>query len=277
MAAATRRPLRFARWIRTAARTGASAIFGRERRLERRSHSRVGGRHGQTLVGDELRLHDNVDRAVDRLDLVRDRDDGPLRERNKSYGLDADGATRGRHPLGAPTQRARTEVEDSLVPSQFAVTHVERFVVNEQSKELSVGDVDEGLPRPRKSVPGFSVGLRSELVEAVEVRPRQSVRFSLVQVSAPSDVAVGQRKQRLALGEHVEVKLGFAERPRLDAERRVADHSASRSSARSVTTRSAPCRRSSTAWPTRSTPTTKPKCPARPASTPASASSNTAE
>ena len=39
---------------------------------------------------------------------------------------------------------------------------------------------------------------------------------------------------------------------------------------------SAPCASSASRWPTRSTPTTKPKAPARPAATPASASSNTA-
>ena len=47
------------------------------------------------------------------------------------------------------------------------------------------------------------------------------------------------------------------------------------SSARSPTTTLAPFARSASAWPTRSTPKTTPKRPARPACTPASASSNT--
>ena len=59
---------------------------------------------------------------------------------------------------------------------------------------------------------------------------------------------------------------------RLDGEGRLLDHRAS-SSARSSTTRSAPCSRSSAAWFARSTPTTNPNLPARPAATPASASS----
>ena len=47
------------------------------------------------------------------------------------------------------------------------------------------------------------------------------------------------------------------------------------SSARSPTTTFAPSARSASGWPTRSTPMTTPKHPARPACTPASASSNT--
>ena len=57
---------------------------------------------------------------------------------------------------------------------------------------------------------------------------------------------------------------------------RVAAHARSSSSARSETTMSAPCSRRALAWSDLFTPTTKPKPPARPASTPASASSNTA-
>jgi hypothetical protein len=44
------------------------------------------------------------------------------------------------------------------------------------------------------------------------------------------------------------------------------DHVSSISSARSSTAIVAPCARSSSAWPVRPTPTTKPKPPARPAS-----------
>lgn len=53
-------------------------------------------------------------------------------------------------------------------------------------------------------------------------------------------------------------------------------HDRDKSSARSVTTVSAPWRRRASACPTRSTPTTKPNPPARPASTPDRASSKTA-
>ena len=57
----------------------------------------------------------------------------------------------------------------------------------------------------------------------------------------------------------------------------VMDHGARAARPRSSTTMSAPCARSARAWPTRSTPDDdRRSCPARPASTPASASSNTA-
>src|SRR6185312_13017023 len=111
-----------------------------------------------------------------------------------------------------------------------------------------------------------------DLVQAVEVGAHQAGGLALVEVAAHPDVAVGQREDRLGLGEHVEVQRRLAERPRIDREVGVVDH---RSSLRSATTTLAPCCLRASAWPTRSTPTTYPKLPARPASTPASASSKT--
>src|SRR5208283_1456721 len=119
------------------------------------------------------------------------------------------------------------------------------------------------------------VGQRPDLVEGVQVGARQAVRLALVEVAAQPDVPVGQGEQGFRLGQQVEIEPGFAHMPWIDGESFVGDHDCS-SSARSLTTTSAPLRRKSSAWPTRSTPTTKPKLPARPAATPDKASSNTA-
>ena len=157
----------------------------------------------------------------------------------------------------------------------LAVADVERLVVDQQPDDLAVGDVDHRLARLGVAVAGLGVGQRARLVEAVQVGAGQAVGLALVEVAAQADVPVGEREHRSGLGEHVQVQLGLAQRPRLDGEGGMLDHESS-SSARSETTTSAPCARSSSAWPTRSTPTTQPKPPARPAATPASASSKTA-
>src|ERR1035437_3052199 len=97
-----------------------------------------------------------------------------------------------------------------------------------------------------------------------------------------------EREDRFALRQQIQVQPLLDEVPGLRPVRGLLDHraslvlvlsdgpSSSSSSARSLTTMSAPCSRSCSAWPTRSTPTTRAKPPARPASTSASASSNTA-
>src|SRR5262249_3149783 len=102
----------------------------------------------------------------------------------------------------------------------------------------------------------------------------EAERLGFVEFPAQADVAVREREHRLRLREHVEIEVRLAHRPRLDRERRMRDHASN--SDRSSTTMSAPCSRRAAAWPARSTPTTYPKPPARPALTPASASSNTA-
>ena len=48
--------------------------------------------------------------------------------------------------------------------------------------------------------------------------PGQAVRLALVEVAAQPDVAVGQREQRLGLGQQLQVQAGLAEVPRLDRE-----------------------------------------------------------
>src|ERR1700747_162710 len=157
---------------------------------------------------------------------------------------------------------------------QGAVPDVERLVVDQQPDHLAVGDVDDGLPAVGVPVAGLGVGQRPDLVHGVEVGAGQPVRVSLVQVAAQPDVPVGQREDRLALGQQVQVQFLLDQPPGLGSVRGLLDHLfPSRSSDRSLTTMSAPCALSSAAWPTRSTPTTRAQWPAWPAATPPGASS----
>src|SRR5208282_423475 len=166
---------------------------------------------------------------------------------------------------------------------QRPVPDVERLVVDQQPDDLAVGDVDDGLPAIGVPVAGLGVGQRPDLVHGIEVGAGQPVRVPLVEIAAQADVPVGQREDRLALGEEIQVQFFLDEPPGLGPVRGLLDHRASlsdgpswwRSSDTSLTTMSAPCALSSAAWPTRSTPTTRAKWPAWPAATPAWASSKT--
>src|SRR5262245_49794112 len=173
---------------------------------------------------------------------------------------------------------------------QAAVPDVERLVVDEEPDQLAIGYVDDGLADARAAVNGFAVVEWAQLVHGIQVTARQAVRLALVEVGTQTDVAVRQREHGLALRQHIEVEPDLANRPGFDRKRVVRNHeptvpsparlssaarrpsprlptppagdSPSRSSARSVTTVSAPCSRSASAcscspsWSTRSTPTT---------------------
>lgn len=130
---------------------------------------------------------------------------------------------------------------------QLAVAGVERLVVDQQPDDLAVGDVDDGLAVLGVSETRFGVGQRTDLVEAVQVGARQTVRFAFVEVPAESDVTVGQREQRLALRQQVVMQFGLAHLPGLDGERLVLDHHDVSNSPRSVTTMSAPLSRNASA------------------------------
>jgi hypothetical protein len=60
--------------------------------------------------------------------------------------MDAHGGAGGRAPLEPPAQDALAEVELAFVGEQLAVADVERLVVDQQTEDLSVGDVDDRLP-----------------------------------------------------------------------------------------------------------------------------------
>src|ERR1700757_965815 len=154
-------------------------------------------------------------------------------------------------------QRAAPQVEHPLVAQQLAVANVEWLVVDQQAQDLAVGNVDDRLPGLRVAVAGLRIRQRPDLVERVQIRAGQAVRLAFVGGAPNSDVPVGQREQRLRLRQHVEVQMGLADLPGFDGEGVIRDHRGAYSrSPRSVTTTSAPWLRNSSAWPTRSTPTT---------------------
>src|SRR5829696_1013461 len=226
----------------------------------------------QRLVCHELGLEHDAQRLIDRLDLIKDRGDRPLDERHEADGADPHYLPGGRAPLDVAGERPGPHVEHPLVAAKLAVADVEGLVLDQEPDQLAVRRVDDHLARLRVAEARLGIREWPALVEAVQVRAGKPERLPLVEVRPQADVPVGEREHRLRLREHIEVERLLAHRPRRDLEGAVPDHRSS-SSARSSTTTSAPCSKSAFAWPTRSTPTTMPKSPARPASTPASASS----
>src|SRR5207248_640432 len=146
-------------------------------------------------------------------------------------------------------QDAVAEVEHALVGQQAAVTDVEGLVVDEQADDLPVGDVEDRLTRLRVAVAGLGVGERPQLVERVQVRPRNGEGLALVEVGAQADVPVRECEDGFRLREHVEVQVRLSHAPRLDHEGGMGDHGCAISSTRSETTTSAPCSRSASRCP----------------------------
>lgn len=181
-----------------------------ERRFERGSSPRVVAARGHRLVRDQLRLHDQPRRILERLDLVADRRDRPLHERDQPPGDDANPLSRRRSPVRLAPQHACAEVEYALVVEQVAESNVERLVVDQQPHDLAVGDVDDHLPGLRVAVAGLCIGERPLLVEAVQIRAGEPVRLAFIEVAAQPDVPVRKREHRARLRDHVKVQLRLA-------------------------------------------------------------------
>ena len=197
----------------------AAVLFGDQRVEQRGLDAGVpaGGR-GQLLVGHQLGLDDDQRLVLD-LDLVADRRDGALGQRDQPLAAHLDGLARRAAPADLAGQRARLQVQHALVAVHLAVAQVERLVVHQQPDDLAVGDVDDRLARLRVAVPALGVRQRPPLVEGVEVGARRGVRLPLVEVAAQADVAVGQREDGLGDAEGLHVERRLAHDPRLDGER----------------------------------------------------------
>ena len=225
------------------------------------------GRHD--LVGQQVRLQGDVEVAevVGELHLVLDGGDRAAGQRDQPGAGDPHGPAARRAPLGGPAQDAGPQVERARVVDDLAVVEVERRVLHQQPDQLAVGDVDHRLALLGEPVAGLGVGQRPLLEEAVEVGAGDDDRLALLERAAHADVPVGQREHRLVHRERGVVQADLGQRPRLDRESGPSlGHAFSpMSCSRSVTTTSAPAAASASACPTRSTPTTYPKPPARPA------------
>jgi hypothetical protein len=245
--------------------------LGLQRRGERGGCTRVAELLGHGLVGDELGLRDDPRRGPERLDHHLEGRDGAVREGHEPRRLHPDVLSGRGLPLELAAQHAVAHVQRPRVADDLPIAQVEGLVVHEDAEQLAVDDVDHRLAVLRVAVDRLGVGEGAGLVEPVEVRAVHVRGLALVEVPTQPDVPVGQGEDGLADAEIVEVEPGLPDRPRVDLEARP-DHRSS-SSARSSTTMSAPCSRRASAASWRFTPTTHPNEPARPASTPARASS----
>ena len=181
-------------------------MLGFERLLQHGRRPRVAGHLRQRFVSKQLGLDRDPDRRVDRRDLIGDRGDRALGERDQPTGRDPDRAAGRGLPFDGAPEHARPQVEHALVRAQDTVPDVERLVVDEQPDQLAVGDVDDGLARLWQPVGDLGVRHRPELVQPDQVAAGQAVRLALVEVRPPADVSVGKGEHRLRLREHVQVE-----------------------------------------------------------------------
>ncbi len=191
---------------------------------QRSGGPRIALRLGERLVGDQLRLDHDRNRALEWLDLVGDRGHGTLGERDQPDGGDAHPGAGRRLPLRRTPKHSGPEVQHALVPAELAVADVERLVLHEQPDQLAVGHVDDRLAGVGEAVTRLGVGERPDLVEAAQVAAGEPERLALVEVAAQPDVAIREREHRLGLREGVEVELRLPQGPGLDGECRVLDH-----------------------------------------------------
>ena len=123
------------------------------------------------LVGHQLGLHDQSQRLADRLDHVLDGGHRPLGERHQPPGSNPDPATGWRFPVGVAGQRSGAQVQHPPVLQQAAIADIERFVVDQQPDQFTVGDVDDRLAGLGVAVGRLGLRHRPPLVEGVEVGP----------------------------------------------------------------------------------------------------------
>jgi hypothetical protein len=215
-------------------------VLRHERRAQRGGRPGIGRALDGGLVDDQGRLHDDPGRRPDRLDRVRHGGHRALDERDEPRRAHPHALTGGRRPLHRPVQDPVAQVERPLVADQGPLADVEGLVVDEQSDQLAVRDVEERLALFRVPVTRLGVRQGHALVEPVQVRAGITVRLALVEVAPQADVPVGQGEDRLGLHQVIEPQCTLAERPRPDRQHVGFDHPSSSAGGRPVRARTAP-------------------------------------
>jgi hypothetical protein len=185
-------PLTRVWWTRTTRASCGQKPSENQQRAQRRGKAGVAVGALEGLVGNRLQLDDQAAAGVHGFDLVLDRRDR------------------------APLQHSTSEIEEPFMIEQLSVADVKRFVVDEQTHALGIGDVDHCLLGLRIAIAGLGVRQRAHLAEAVEVRTRQILGLAFVQVATQAEVPVGEREDGLALGEHREIEAVLANVPGVD-------------------------------------------------------------
>src|SRR5215467_13150244 len=163
-------------------------FFGKERRFDDRSGARIPGNRWQLLVRHQLGLDDDVRPSVQGLNIVNNAHDRAMSEGNQTNRRDSYRAPRWRAPLNCSCQRSGAEIEHPIVGKQLAVTNVKGLVIDEQSDELAIGHVNERLTRLRSTVLTLGFRQRTQLIETVEIRSRQSMWLAFVEITAHANV-----------------------------------------------------------------------------------------
>src|SRR5689334_7255011 len=114
---------------------------------------------------------------------------------HETNGRDFYRAPRRGAPFRRSCQGSGAEIEHPIMREQVAVTNVKGLIIDQQSNELAVRHVDHGLTRFRSPVLALGFQQRPQLIETVEIRSRQTMRFAFVKISARPYVTVGQSEQ----------------------------------------------------------------------------------
>ena len=196
----------------------------------------VAGRHDVALVGEQVRLQGDAQRRVQRLDLVADRGHAAVTEGDQPAAGHAHRASADRTPQELPLEDARAQIQRPLVTLEAPAVHVERLVLHEQPDRRAVGHADDRLSGLGKAERELWVLDRVRLEEAVKVGAAQAGRLALVERPPDAEVAVGQRKDRFARGQKVEVQPLLSDDPRFHREGIECDHAAVLSASRAAQT-----------------------------------------
>src|SRR5579875_1131841 len=170
-----------------------SCVFLRhERGLQSSSYPRIPTLRRKSLIGYQLRLHNETNLGINRLNLVVNGHDSPLGERDQASRGDLDGTARRRSPADVTAQHAIAKIKFSLVTPDGAIPDIKGFIVDKEANDLAISNVDDRLPGFRVGIAALCVRQRTQFVERIQVGTGKAVRHPLIQIAAQSNMSVGK-------------------------------------------------------------------------------------
>jgi hypothetical protein len=138
-------------------------------RRQRGTRPRVGRPGSLPRSGVKLRVHGDLHRLLDRLELVLDRRELPMTERHQPPRPQPHLVAARRAPAQRPRQQPGAQVQHPLVRDDRAGPHVQRLTLDDKPDPRTVSHIHQHLVEVRIAEPAVGVRDRPRLEEAAQV------------------------------------------------------------------------------------------------------------
>src|SRR6266487_3659006 len=104
------------------------------------------------------------------------------------------------------------------------VPYIKGFVVNEETNNFAIRDIDNGLPGLGVAISRLCIWQWAQLIDGVQVGTGKAMRLPLIEVAPKPNMSIGEGENGFRLCQDVKVESRLANTPLINGESGMIDH-----------------------------------------------------